>query len=82
MRRGLLRSSSLSLASSRLTKYSPYVHGLRSNEHCRATSVMFECGCMEIREVFGAEHYANGVDKLRRNFGFDRRVGRWRKKHP
>jgi hypothetical protein len=82
MRRVLLRFSSLSTASSHLTKYSHRVHGLRSNAHCSATCVVFECGCTEIWEVFSEEYYADGVDKLRRNFGFNCGVGRRRKNRP
>src|ERR1700681_375699 len=69
-------------AFSHLTKYSPYVYGLRSDRHCRAACVVFECGGTEIWEAFGEEYYADGVDKLRRNSGFDRRLRRRWKKHP
>ena len=45
-------------------------------------ALCLNAGARKSLEVFGEEYYADGVDKLRRNFGFDRSVSRWRKKHP
>jgi hypothetical protein len=45
------------------------------------TSVVFECVCIEIPGGVCDQHYADSMDELRRNSGFDCRVGRGRKKH-
>jgi hypothetical protein len=45
-------------------------------------ALCLNAGAWKSLEVFGEEHYEDGVDKLRRNPGFDCGVGRGRKKHP
>lgn len=45
-------------------------------------ALCLNAGAWKSLEVFGEEHYEDGVDKLRRNLGFDCGVGRGRKKHP
>jgi hypothetical protein len=45
-------------------------------------ALCLNAGAWKFLEVFGEEHYADGVDKLRRTSGFDCWVGRSRKKHP